>query len=120
LDFFVAKFATRQAGKNLCPNGIFGLRAFLDGVHVLFDIAFMLCAGYFYAFPVIKDESKDIDLYWNEKTKSLAVKENEEWKQNKMHQERLRLMREQQERLRPKRGQEPPLGEQRKSRGMHR
>jgi hypothetical protein len=60
-------------------------------------------------------ESKTIDLFWDEKRKSLNYKEDEEWKQNKIHHERMRLLREQQEKLRPKRGQEPPLGEQRRN-----
>jgi hypothetical protein len=63
-------------------------------------------------------EDKDIDLYWNDERKSVAFRENEEWRQNKIYQERMRLLREQQERLSPKKGQEPPLGEQRRDRGM--
>jgi hypothetical protein len=64
-------------------------------------------------------ENMDIDVYWDEKSKSLVVKENEEWKQNKIYQERMRQMREHQERMRPKRGQEPLQGEQRRNRGTH-
>jgi hypothetical protein len=64
-------------------------------------------------------ENVTIDVSWNDESKALAVKENEAWRQNKLHQERMRQLREQQERIRPKRGQEPPQGEQRRSRGVH-
>jgi hypothetical protein len=63
-------------------------------------------------------EVKDIDLYWNEERKSLSFKDNEQWRRDKEYREKMHLLQEQQERLRPKRGQEPPMGEQRRDRGM--
>jgi hypothetical protein len=63
-------------------------------------------------------EKMDIDICWNEKTKTLSCKENEAWRQNKAYQERMRQIREHQEHIWPKRGKEPPQGEQQKSRGL--